>query len=60
MVVSSSGKVESFETEYPKGLRLEKVKEATTAIKRIKLQPTTKDGHAVSVMVRAVFDCSQP
>jgi hypothetical protein len=59
MVVGSNGGVESFETEYPKSLKLEKVKEAATAIKKIKLQPATKDGHAVSVMVRATFDCSQ-
>jgi hypothetical protein len=36
ITVDSRGKVESFLTDAPKGLRLEKIKEAATAIKALK------------------------
>lgn len=60
MTVDTRGKVESFTTDSPKGLRLEKIKEAATAIKALQFQPAQKDGRAVRVMVRVEFDCSKP
>jgi hypothetical protein len=56
----SSAAQNAVETEYPKGLNLEKVKVAATAIKKIRFQPATKDGQPVRVKIRAIFDCSQP
>jgi hypothetical protein len=44
MTVDSKGRVESFKTESPKGLRLEKMKEAATAVKKIQFEPGKKDG----------------
>jgi hypothetical protein len=60
MTVDIRGKVESFTTDSPKGLRLEKIKEAATAIKALQLHPALKDGRAIRVMVRVKFDCSKP
>jgi TonB family protein len=60
MTVDTRGKVESFTTDSPKGLRLEKIKEAATAIKALQFQPAQKDGRAVRVMVRVEFDCQKP
>jgi TonB family protein len=60
MTVDTRGKVESFTTDSPKGLRLEKIKEAAAAIKALHFQPAQKDGQAVKVMVRIKFDCAKP
>jgi hypothetical protein len=60
MTVDTRGKVESFTTDSPKGLRLEKIKEAATEIKALQFQPAQKDGRAVRVMIRVQFDCSKP
>jgi TonB family protein len=60
MTVNSKGRVESFTTESPKGLRLEKMKEAATAIKAIEFTPATKDGSPVAVQIRTEFDCAVP
>jgi hypothetical protein len=58
MTLDRSGRVESFKTESPKGLRLEKMKEAAAAIKTIKFGPAAKDGAPVAVQVRIEFDCA--
>ncbi len=59
MIVDATGRVQSFTTESPKGLRLEKMKEPAAAIKAMHFkEPARKDGRAVMVMVRAEFDCS--
>jgi TonB family protein len=60
MTVDAKGRVRSFTTDSPKGLRLEKIKEATAAIKALQFKPAKKDGRAVAVMVRVKFDCSRP
>jgi len=60
MTLDSKGKVQSFRTESPKGLRLEENKEAAAAINALQFHPAQKDGRAVRVMVRVEFDCSEP
>jgi len=57
MTVDSKGRVESFKTESPKGLRLEKMKEVATAIKAVPFHPAEKDGSPVAVQARMIFDC---
>jgi hypothetical protein len=42
MTVDGRGRVESFTTESPKGLRLEKMKEVAAAIKAIRFEPAKK------------------
>src|ERR1700688_4969770 len=58
MSIDANGRVESFNTESPKGLRLEKMREAATAIKAMRFQPATKDGSPVRVQIRTEFDCA--
>jgi hypothetical protein len=58
MAVDDKGRVESFKTESPKGLRLEKMKDVAAAIKAIPFRPATKAGSPVAVEVRIGFDCS--
>jgi outer membrane biosynthesis protein TonB len=60
LAVNTSGKVESFRTESPKGLRLERSKDVTAVIKALTFEPAKKDGQPVRVMVRVAFDCSLP
>lgn len=57
MTISAEGHVRSFETEAPKGLRLETIKEAAHEIKAMRFDPATKDGKPVMVMIRAAFQC---
>lgn len=60
MTLDTQGKVESFTTDTPKGLRLEKVKEASAAIKAIRFEPARKDGRPVRVVIKVKLDCSGP
>ena len=60
MTVDTQGKVQSFRTDAPKGLRLEKIKKAAAEIKTMRFEPAKKDGQPVMVMIRAVFECSVP
>jgi hypothetical protein len=60
MTVDTQGKVQSFTTEAPKGLRLEKMKKAAAEIKAMHFEPAKKDGRPVMVMIRAAFECSVP
>ena len=60
MVVDIRGRVESFKTESPKGLRLEKMKDAAAAVKAMQFKPVKKDGRPVTAIVRFEFDCSGP
>jgi hypothetical protein len=60
MVVDTRGRVESFKTESPKGLRLEKMNEAAAAINALQFEPAKKDGRPVKVTVSVKFDCSGP
>jgi hypothetical protein len=60
MTVDAQGKVQSFKTEAPKGLRLEKVKKATTEIKAMRFDPALKNGKPVMAMISAAFECSDP
>ncbi len=60
MTLDTQGKVESFSTDSPKGLRLEEMKEASAAIKAIQFEPARKDDRPVRSMVRVKFDCSVP
>lgn len=58
MTLDTKGRVESFKTESPRGLRLEKMKEAAAAVKKIQFEPAKKDGSPVAVKVRIEFDCA--
>jgi hypothetical protein len=58
MTLDARGRVQSFTTVSPKGLRLEKMKKAADEIKAMQFEPATKDGHPVAVMIRATFKCS--
>lgn len=59
MIVDERGKVQSFKTESPKGLRLEKMKEAKAEIKALQFEPARLHGQAVMVQMRVTFDCSE-
>ena len=59
MIIDDQGKVQSFETESPKGLRLEKMKEAKAEIKAMRFEPAKLHGQPVKVRVRVGFDCSR-
>jgi TonB family protein len=58
MTVDDRGRVETFTTESPKGLRLEKMKEVAAAVKAMHFKPATKDGSPVRVQIRIEFDCT--
>ena len=58
MRLDDSGRVQSFKTESPKGLRLEKIKEAASAIKSLQFKPAIKDGSPVAVQIGVEFDCA--
>jgi TonB family protein len=58
MTVDNSGRVESFKTESPKGLRLEKVQDAADAIKEMQFKPAQKGWTPVAVQVKITFDCA--
>ena len=61
MMLDDTGRVESFKTESPKGLRLEKMKDVAAAIKAMPFRPATKAGSPVAVQARIAFDCpTQP
>jgi molybdopterin-binding protein len=60
MTLDTKGRVESFTTESPQDLRLEKMKEATAAIKAIQFEAAKKDGRPVRVLIKVEFDCSVP
>ena len=60
MTLDQKGHVESFKTESPRGLRLEKMKEAANAIKSLEFRPGTNDGSPVAVQIRAEFHCALP
>jgi hypothetical protein len=59
MTLSSKGRVESFKTDSPKGLKLEKVKQVATRVKAIPFAPAKKDGSPVAVQLRIAFDCAR-
>jgi hypothetical protein len=59
MTVDTRGRVQSFTTESPKGLRLENMKEPAAAIKALHFEPARKGGRPVAVMIRVEFDCSE-
>jgi len=44
IAVDTGGRVGSFRTDSPKGLQLEKIKEAAAAIKALQFEPAKKDG----------------
>ena len=56
--LDDQGRIESFKTESPKGLRLEKMKEIARAVKKVRFEPAKKDGSPVATKVRIEFDCS--
>jgi TonB family protein len=59
MTLDSTGRVQSFKTESPKGLRLEKTKEAATAIKALQFKPAIKkDGSPAATQIEAEFNCA--
>lgn len=59
MTLNRSGQVQSFRTESPKGLNLEKNKEVAAKVKAIPFSPAKKDGSPVAVQVRIQFDCGR-
>lgn len=58
LTLDAKGRVESFKTEYPKGLRLEKMNEAAAEIKKLRFAPAKQYGSPDVVKVRVEFDCS--
>jgi pyridoxine/pyridoxamine 5'-phosphate oxidase len=56
--LDNRGRVQSFKTESPKGLRLEKVKEVAAEIKKIRLGQAKQYGSPDVVKVKVEFDCS--
>ncbi|MGC2198090.1 MAG: hypothetical protein WA628_25695 [Terriglobales bacterium] len=58
LTLSDKDQIQSFKTESPKGLRLEKMKEVSAQIKKVHFEPAKKDGSPVAVKVRIEFDCS--
>jgi Gram-negative bacterial TonB protein C-terminal len=62
MTLDTHGRVESFNTESPKGLRLEKMKEASAIIKSWQFGPATKNGRPVRVKIGMEIDfhCTEP
>ncbi len=58
MTIDETGRVVSFITASPKGLRLEKVKDAADAIRKMKFKPAEKSGTPVAVQIRMAFDCA--
>ncbi len=60
MEVNESGKVVSFQTKSPKRLELEKMKDATAAIKAMHFEPAKLHGQPVRVIVEVAFNCSLP
>src|SRR5271169_4987454 len=57
MTVDAKGRVKSFKTESPKGLRLEKMKEAAASVRKIQFAPAKKGGSPFPVEVLIEFDC---
>jgi hypothetical protein len=57
--VDHSGHIESFRTESPKGIRLEKMKGVAIAVKKVHFEPAKKDGAPEPVKIRIEFDCSK-
>jgi hypothetical protein len=60
IIVDTHGRVESFSTAAPKGLKLEKDKKAAAEIEAMHFEPALKDGKPVTVMIQATFDCPIP
>ena len=58
--LDDQGRVHSFRTNSPEGLRLEEVKKAADEIKAMRFEPAKKDGRPVWVMIRAAFKCPAP
>lgn len=56
--LDNKGRVQSFETESPKGLQLEKMKEAAAEINKMRFAPAKQYGSPRAVKVRVEFDCS--
>jgi TonB family protein len=57
MKLDDSGRVLSFKTESPKGLRLEKMEAATNAIRALRFRPSEESGSPLEVQVREEIDC---
>ena len=60
ITVDTQGKVQSFRTDAPGGLQLEKMKKAAAEIKAMRFEPAKKDGRPVMVMIRVTFECPVP
>jgi len=60
IIVDTHGRVESFSTAAPKGLKLEKDKAASAEIEAMHFGPALKDGKPVKVMIQVPFECSVP
>ena len=58
MTLDNKGRVESFTSGSPKGLRLEKVKDAAAAIRKMQFKPAENSGTPVAVQIKMAFDCA--
>ncbi len=58
LTLDAKGRVESFKTESPKGLRLEKVNEAAAEIKKLRFSPAKRYGSPYVAKARVEYDCS--
>jgi hypothetical protein len=57
--LDDKGRVDSFQTESPEGLNLEKSGKAKAEIKKMRFQPALKDGRPVWVQILISLDCSE-
>jgi hypothetical protein len=55
LTLDDRGRVETFKTGSPEGLRLEKTKAAVAAIRAMEFKPAEKDGHPVAVQIKNGF-----
>lgn len=58
MELDQAGHLVHFRTESPKGLHLEKVKDAAADVKAMHFEPARKNGLPVAVQIRVTFDCA--
>ena len=58
LTLDANGRVQSFKTESPRGLPLEKMNQPASAINSLQIKPAIKDGSPVAVQIDIEFDCA--
>ena len=59
LTLDDKGRVDSFQTESPEGLNLEKSGKAKAEIKKMRFQPALKDGRPAWAQILISLDCSE-